>query len=366
MKIGIITFHASHNYGSMLQAYALQTYLEGQGHHVEIVNYRSLSQKKMYSKPLSCGSKTQVKQTIKQLLLEPSTIKPLYKKWHLFEDFLSQHLHLTKECNTLEELRNAKFDYDYIITGSDQIWNTDIMDFSEAYFANFVDERTKKIAYAASLGPNPEMCNKTMIKEGLKSFSMVSVREQRSQSFLEKNGLYRPVYVMIDPTMLLNIEQYEKLYSKRPLIKGKYVYYYTPGGVRPEFMEAAKEIGSLYKLPVVTDCAHPFYQMQGFRDFHLVREVGPSEFLNLIKNATVVCGASFHLMVFSILFKKNFYCLGGDVDSRMNNLMKIMHMEERIVSVNVKNKIRIFNEKYDVSPLIALREVAFRFLSLKE
>lgn len=53
MHIGIITFHASFNYGSMLQAYALQTFLTKQGHKVEIVNYRTLRQKKGYPKPLN-------------------------------------------------------------------------------------------------------------------------------------------------------------------------------------------------------------------------------------------------------------------------------------------------------------------------
>ena len=68
MKIGIITFHAAFNYGSMLQAYAMQTFLERQGHHVEIVNFRPLSQKKGYSKPIDFTTKANIKKSIKRIL----------------------------------------------------------------------------------------------------------------------------------------------------------------------------------------------------------------------------------------------------------------------------------------------------------
>lgn len=79
--------------------------------------------------------------------------------------------------------------------------------------------------------------------------------------------------------------------------------------------------------------------------------VGPSEFLNLVKNAKVVCGASFHLMVFSILFNKDFYCMNGDVDSRMSNLMKVCGCEDRIWSVIQPDKNKI-NKKLEINHIV--------------
>lgn len=330
MKIGIITFHAAHNYGSMLQAYALQTYLERQGHKVEIINFRTSGQKSMYSKPISYGNLHQIKQSVKRLLFDSLSIKALNKKWHLFEQFLSTYLNITKEFNTLEELRKAKFDYDYIITGSDQIWNTKAKDFSEAYFATFT--QTKKIAYAPSMGPDPESQDANYVKSLLKDYTAVSVREERTKSFLENNGIFKPVELVLDPTMLLDAKDYESLFSQEPLIKGKYIFYYTPGGIRPEFMRIAQALGKKYKLPVITDGTYYPKEMKEFSEIQQYKAVGPSEFLNLVKNAEIVCGASFHLMVFSILFQKNFYCINGDVDSRMNNLMKIFDLSNHIIS----------------------------------
>lgn len=336
MKIGIITFHAAHNYGSMLQAYALQTYLEQQGHHVEIINFRSKIQRERYSKVCSFANIHNIKSSIKRILLARNTIKPLNKKWYLFEDFLASHLHLTKEYNTLEQLKEASFDYDYIITGSDQIWNTNAFDFSPAYFATFAKPYIKKIAYAPSMGPEPESLNKNYIKTLLNGYVAVSVREERTKNFLEENHIYEPVKVVLDPTMLLNVNEYACLYSDKPLISEKYIFYYTPGGIRPEFMEMAERIGDTYDLPVITDGAYYSKDMRPYKRVKQYLEVGPSEFLNLVKNASVVCGASFHLMVFAILFNKDFYCINGDIDSRMNNLMRIMNTEDRIISIQDK------------------------------
>ena len=333
MNIGIITFHAAHNYGSMLQAYAMQTFLERQGHHVEIVNFRPLSQKRGYPKAIDFTTKNNVKKSIKRLVLSPKTIAPLNKKWHLFEEFLHRYLHLTKEYSTLDELKQANFDYDVLITGSDQIWNTKAFDFSEAYFGTFVSTKTKKVAYAPSMGPEPEKQDVDYLKHLLQGYSAVSVREERTKRFIVNNHIYDNVEVVLDPTMLLDGCDYDSLYDKKPIINGDYLFYYTPGGVRHEFLSEASKIGKKLNLPVVCESCYSPGDLDRYDNVTPYIPVGPSEFLNLVKNAKVVCGASFHLMVFSILFKKDFYCMNGDVDSRMNNLMKVYGCEDRIWSI---------------------------------
>ena len=331
MKIGIITFHAAHNYGSMLQAYALQTFLERQGHTVEIVNFRPDSQRKGYPQPICFNSKHNIKLSVLRLLLAPKTIVPLKKKWQLFEDFMYKYLNLTKEYHTLKELKNAYFDYEVLVTGSDQIWSTIAFDFSEAYFGTFVNpEITRKVAYAPSMGPEPEKQDVSYLKTLLKDYKAVSVREERTKRFLEDNGICKDVSIVLDPTMLLDAKDYDVLYDKEPLVKGKYVFYYTPGCVRHEFLQDASRIGKQLGIPVVCDTCYAPGDLNRYDNVHPYIATGPSEFLNLVKNAEFVCGASFHLMVFSILFQKNFCCMNGDVDSRMNNLMKMTGMEDLI------------------------------------
>ena len=358
MKIGIITFHASFNYGSMLQAWALQTFLEKQGHEVKIFNYRQKSQKTGYDKPITFSSLPNVKRSVKRILLAPATIGSLYRKWNLFDRFMQRWLNLTEEYNTLDELKQAHFGLDVLITGSDQIWNTTVFDFSEAYFGTFVDGNTMKIAYAPSMGPTPESQDVAYLKKLLNGYKAVSVREERTRNFLEDNSICGNVCVVLDPTMLLDAADYNVLYDKKPLIDGQYVFYYTPGfGPRHEFIREAAYIGKQLGLPVVCDNCYTPGALRGYYNVHPHVATGPAEFLNLVKNATVVCGASFHLMVFSIIFHKDFYCMNGDVDSRMNNLMKTLCLEDRIWSITDKGRNRIAPTEYTAASAEAyLRE----------
>lgn len=347
MKIGIITFHASFNYGSMLQAWALQTFLEKQGHEVKIINFRQNSQRIGYDKPIAFSSRANIKCSMKRLFLAPATIRPLYRKWHLFNSFMRQRLNLTEEYNTLEDLKQAQLGLDVLITGSDQIWNTTAFDFSEAYFGTFVDRTTKKIAYAPSMGPNPESQDVTYLKKLLNGYKAVSVREDRTRNFLERNGICNNVSVVLDPTMLLDSADYDVLFDKKTLIDGQYMFYYTPGfGPRHEFLREAAYIGKQLGLSVVCDNCYTPGALRDYDNVHPHITTGPAEFLNLVKNASVVCGASFHLMVFSILFHKDFYCMNGDVDSRMNNLMKALFLEDCIWSITDKGRNRITPTEY--------------------
>lgn len=347
MHIGIITFHASFNYGSMLQAYALQTYLSKLGHNVEIVNFRTKHQKDGYPKPISFQSKHTIKQSVKRLILNPSSISPLNRKWQLFDEFLNQKLNITREYNSIKKLKDVEFHYDVLITGSDQIWNTRAFDFSEAYFGTFVGNDTRKIAYAPSMGPDPESMDVVYLKKLLKDFKAVSVREVRSKDFLEKNDIYHPVDLVVDPTMLIDKKDYEEMIAKKPIIDGKYIFYYTPGGIRHEFLFDASKIGHEMKLPVVCEnCYYPI-DIKQYDNVKQYGAVGPLEFLNLIYNAEFVCGASFHLMVFSLIFGKKFCCMNGDVDSRMNNLMRIADGEDHIWSVVNKSRNKILDSIVD-------------------
>lgn len=363
MKIGIITFHASFNYGSMLQAYALQTFLERNGHEVEIINFRTDKQKSMYPKPLRFNSRNRIKQSIKRILLEPSSIGPLYKKWHLFDQFLNSHLHITKEFSTEEELKHANLKYDLLITGSDQIWNTDCGDYSDAFFGNFVAPSTPKIAYAVSMGPHPETKNPNYYKKEVKNFKAISVREQRTKDFLEKNEIYKNVEVVVDPTMLLSKDNWDDLIGDKPLIDGDYLFYYTPFGPNYQFLDEAVKIAKQENLPIICDNS---YWPRALRNYPTVRPysaVGPIEFLNFIKNAKVVCGGSFHLMIFSIIFDKEFYSIGGDVDSRVQNLAKLAGTEDRIWSLTDPSRNSIHPYEGVTSNSLALtKEESKQFL----
>lgn len=332
MKIGIISFHASHNYGSMLQAWALQTYLVKKGHEVEIINYRSFFQKRMYFKAFEWGNKNAWKSSLKRLFLYPSSFSGLNKKWYLFESFLRNELHLTQEYNTVEQLYQAKFDYDLVIVGSDQIWNTDTRECTEAFFANFVN--CPKISYAASFGPDVSHIKVDFIRKHLRGFQALSVREEAGRQFLIKNGLADEAEIVCDPTLLLESQDYDALIDDKPLVEGDYIFFYTPHAVPRAYFPIANKIGEKLGLPVFTDRAYYPNDIKQFKYIRNYPEVGPKEFLNLIKNAKLILGGSFHMLVFSLLFHKNFYSINADKDARTNYLIAELKLSERIISLS--------------------------------
>ena len=127
MRIGIITYHSSHNYGSMLQAYALSTFLINKGYNVEIIDYRNKGQLRLYRHPLTLlGFKK--KYLIKYLasFCNPIWLYHECNKWSLYEKFIKDYLHTTpKRYATWENLNIdiTSLKYDVIIAGGDQIWN---------------------------------------------------------------------------------------------------------------------------------------------------------------------------------------------------------------------------------------------------
>lgn len=332
-KVGIITFHAAHNYGSMLQAYALQQVILGMGYECEIVNFRIAAQKKMYHPAFMVGT---LYGRFVGFIIQITYALGILKKYRLFENFLKENLILSfKEYNTLKDLENADFCYDYYISGSDQIWNIQAFDFSYAYFLPFV-RSGKRIAYAPSLGPHIninkyEEINK--ILELLKKYDAISVREVSGSHYIE-SLINKPVPTVLDPTLLLTSKEYDKLISNKPLIKGEYIFVYSPWS-NDDVYEMAYTLGQKYNKKVVVSqgLRNKREMLRWGRKFKIYAAVGPKEFLNLCKNAFIVCCGSFHAVVFSILFRKCFFVLDGINDDRVSTLLQITHLRNRSFSL---------------------------------
>lgn len=328
-KVGIITFHASHNYGSMLQAYALQQVILNMGYDCEIINFRNAAQKEMY-KPIFMQG-TLYSKCVRFIIQAPYALGIL-KKYRLFEKFLKEDLVLSsKEYNTLKDLENADFNYDYYISGSDQIWNVKAYDFSYAYFLPFV-KSGKRIAYAPSMGSYLSIKRYGDIKkisDLLKKYDAISVRETNGAKYIE-SICDKPVATVLDPTLLWDSKEYVKLINDKPLIKGEYVFIYSPWS-NEKVYEMAYALGQKYNKKVVISqgLRNKHEMLKWGNKFKIYAAVGPKEFLNLCKNAFIVCCDSFHAVVFSILFKKCFFVLDGMKDNRISNLLQITNLQDR-------------------------------------
>lgn len=327
VKTATITFHASHNYGSMLQAYALQQVFFRLGYDNEIINLRTERQKQVYSYPKQFNCKG-IKPFVKSILYTPY-VKDLQKKYELFEHFLTSSLKLTKEYKSLEDLKNTGLDYDCYISGGDQIWNTAPSDFDWSFYLPFV-EKGKRISYAVSMGPHAEtqVSNREYIRECLLKYDSISVREEGTASLVE-TLINKPVEQTLDPALLLTSEEWSNNLSSKRIVEGDYLFLYVPG-FNESVYEMAEYLSKKLKMKVVVSLLGGYKCL--LYSFDKCLAVGPWEFLNLLKHAKLVISGSFHALVFSVLFHIPFFAVNGDKDNRMVTFLKNLNLLDRTIN----------------------------------
>lgn len=338
MKTGIITFHAAINYGSVLQAFALQEYLTARGHDVSVIDFRSKAQRQLYPSAISFSSRYNAKRTLSRIMRPFSgwkEIRMTATKHSAFSSFLERYLHQTPEKFFAEEdLRRYDWSsYGMLVSGSDQIWNLAAIDASPAYFLDFVSGM-KKIAYAPSAGPHPVSSGRaglglSQARKFISDYSAVSVREKATADFYSLGD----APVLPDPTVLHEADFYRS--AECPLsgisLPERYVLYYAPGrrSKAAEMLADAASAGMLGKkaaavlpqqarIPVLSvgdgaSCLYP--------EFSVPVPCGPDGFLYLVDKASCTVGTSYHLMVFSMLFGKDFWCPDAASDSRKVQLL---------------------------------------------
>lgn len=193
---------------------------------MKIYNLRTDIQKQQYS--LTKDNKF-ISRFVRKFVLKDFERKNK-EKFERFEKFINNNLQITKEFKSLEELNNANLKYDYLLSGSDQLWNLRANDFDWAYFLEFANSG-KKISYAASFGPKKMVWTeeeKNRVRKDLEQYKYISVREEGSQNNIrELLGKEVPIYM--DPTILLTKDEWNKIVPKERIYKGKYILYYSLG-----------------------------------------------------------------------------------------------------------------------------------------
>lgn len=361
MKTGILTFHASHNYGSMLQAYALQTTIQKMGHECEIINLRTDVQKGLIPPEIIWRHP---RATLSKVLKHPERTFLLQKKYNRFEKFLNHDLCCSKELHNTDEVSNyiSEANFDAIIVGSDQIWNVDCWDFDRSYVLDF-NQDFRRIAYAPSLGSHPEKMSETnteLLKKCWKRFDYLSTREIRGSEYVEKL-IGKECATVLDPTLLLSESDYYQLCNDEPIIKTPYLFYYTPREEEGTFAFALR-YAQLYNLKIVVSQSH-----QEYIGNNIIRKLdcGPREFLNIVRHSVINIGNSFHLLAFSLIFHKEFIMLSKEEDSRMLNILRPLGLEDRLMKPSCKRQSSFSLIDYTtiITKMVKLRISSFKFLS---
>lgn len=338
-KIGIITFHNSYNCGSMLESYAIQIILKKLGAKVEIINFSNIGQRELYNVFFKNNS---LKNVIKNIILLPHKNKLKINNLR-YEEFKNKNFVLSKEYSTMDELSDKE--YFAVIAGSDQIWNITISDHDDAYFLPWV-KSAKKIAYAPSFGAKNIIeytDNIDKYRDMINCFDALSIRENNGKKWL-KDLCNKDVDVLLDPTLLLEKTDYEKIENIEIKPKYKYLFFYSPGFDK-KICAFVKKISKKYNLKVITwSTKHYYLKNVKSYGFILPKYEDPSVYLSLIKNAELVITTSYHGTIFSTIYRKKFIVVknGGmyGKDDRVRTLLEQLNMEDRLLAYD-------FDEEYN-------------------
>lgn len=322
-----ITCHDVYNVGAGLQAYALVTYLKGQGYDAQILDYKPEYLTRHYRLNVVANPRFD-KPVVRQLYLLaklPGRLRALKsRKKQEFDAFRKQYLPVTdRSFSSNEELRKNCPPADAYIAGSDQIWNPLFPNGKDpAFYLDFVHDG-KKISYAASFAVQEipqEMLD--AVRDRLSSFDAVSVREKSGAAILERMGI--PGVQVCDPVFLLPQNAWNELIGDTSSVKiSLFVYDFDNSSL---IADLAGQIAQEKHIPVLS------YFSRSYAD--RVEESGPVQFLRNIAGSAVVLSNSFHATAFSLILHKEFYVVGRKeaINSRMVDLLEELGLSDRYLT----------------------------------
>lgn len=355
-KIGILTFHYANNHGAVLQAYALrETVNSFPGCQAELINYVP----KGYRYPVLAGS----------------SIEALGRMREKFNRFLAEH------CGVCTPMLHSVTGnaYDLYLVGSDQVWNTDLLEVvtDYEYFLPHLDREARRIAYSASIGMKVENMDQTLFQKYLPAFHSISLREKSYQGIISRLA-GKLCASTLDPSMLLDGGHYEALIerpdfapeSSRTEEPFLLYFWYDMGdgglGGIGTVNTLARKYGLIVRHTFLSE--HSAARQMLVRDGGCMFESGIGEFLWYIKNASVVVTNSFHGVVFSLLFQRPLYLFYPEIrSSRQENLVELFGLERRTVKGYISPDQ--LNLEMDYGPIFKIleqeRERSLSYLKLQ-
>ncbi|WP_390338459.1 polysaccharide pyruvyl transferase family protein [Vibrio harveyi] len=328
MKIAIITHPLEKNIGGIMQAYALQKVLSLKKLNVQTIDFR----------PWQHNSKFRtLKYSIKNVLYRLSLNKhyPLNESllYSKNKDFIKDFMVLSDRVYSRKSLKKYvnKQAVTTLIVGSDQTWRPKYITDLVVYYLGFVDN-CKKLAYASSFGVSNWEYNDVQEKianELIKNFHRVSVREDDGVKLCQ-NHLHTEAVCVADPTLLLDKSIYLELCEDISRLSAEnYLFYYVLDNNQDK-QAYAESLAESLNLQLLTVESKP----EGLFLTNTSLEIGPKEWLSLFKNSSYVITDSYHGMVFSLKFQRQFLIFGNPKRglSRFSSLLNKLELNERIIS----------------------------------
>lgn len=334
-KIGILTYHKYYNYGTVLQAYALQHYISRNFDcEAEIIDYVArnefVGRKLVFTRIKRLGA--YIKDFSKYYTIYRNQKNQGIKN-RAFDRFFENNLAVSaKKADTIEALLAICKEYDAVMVGSDQTWNPFVA-VNGVFLLDYLDgEKIAKLAYAPSIGISklPET-SLQRYKNALSQFQALSCRERGGAAFLSEL-LKRDVEFVLDPTLLLRPRDWEEIATPVDVQEPYLLTYFL--GDNKAHRKAAAKIAAEKNLNIV---ALPVSYLEMKNKTIDSQYVGPDGFISLIKKASFVCSDSFHGTMFSINFGKDFVSFPkrNDVDinsdnNRLYDALAVFGLQERL------------------------------------
>lgn len=339
-KVAIVNRTNLKNYGSVLQVYALCEAVKNLGYESEVV-WEQGSVSKNYDFRLQKIFMTAMKMTAHPSLIagvvntmKEVKAKPVAEgKAEKFDTFVSKHI--TQKLYSSKMLSQiAKGDeYSKFICGSDQVWCSTTMYVDPLMYLRFVPKH-KRIAYAPSIGRNyiPNY-NRSQMKKYISEIPYISIREDDGQR-LVKELTGRDIPVVLDPTLLLEQNQWKQIAYSEIRTQEKYALLYfldeTTERNQKEIVDFLEQ-QHLYAYSIGQDV-----QMAAKSGNVQNLDCGPNDFLSLIQNAEIIITDSYHGMLFSMIFHKRFWSVERvyqqyDQSSRQRTILNRLDLEDRYI-----------------------------------
>lgn len=337
IRTATVTWVKFFNFGSYLQAYALQQILLQHGYDNDILNDVQIQSERLE------------KRHFRSLRMKMSSLKDFLKNRNYFKAkkiinqkyivFAEKYLKINSKILPLSLLNQQ---YDVFICGSDQIWHPSLDVFSPYYYLEFATK--KKIAYAPSIGTfdyPEEFIPK--VRPLLDRFDRISVREEQGAEILSA-FMNKEIQVVLDPTLLLERQSWEILIKDKPLKREKYIlcYFLTPNSW---YLDYVRNFAVQKQLSIKIFGTHSSYLKW---DECIL--AGPEDFLDYIYNSEYFFTDSFHGSIFSILFEKRFYTFQRfenterhNQNSRIVHLFSLLGLEEYLIKQTELDKIEILS-----------------------
>ena len=318
--------------------YALQEFLKKK-YDVKVIDYYNSHIQGPYQKFWinKKNIKTICKSIIKNIIFHQK-IKERYDSFNIFE---KENIIYTNE-KVKNKFDLEKIKSDVLIAGSDQIWNHKITGSLLDEYALNIENNSKKISYAASIGNSNNITkNSDLFISKLKKLDAISVREEKSAELLS-NILKTKVKCVMDPTLLLSEEEWTDKISNIKKPSEKYIAAYVISA-DDEYVKIVNSLSEKTGLKVI----HFELKNPGYKNvLKSAYTEGPLNFINYIKNAEYVVATSFHATVFSIIFNKKFFIVPHkDTGERVVSLLNKIDISDRAVYTFEEFK----KEKYDRS-----------------